>query len=105
MARANELATQAANAVSQRVFAAVMEGGVNVALDRWLMTLAYGEKTMSPTVSRMGRDEYVLSPAKLTEELRTGELGGDLSNQELSAIAQAALERIAGRVGGVRKAA
>jgi len=105
MTRANELATQAANAVSQRVFAAVMEEGVNMALDRWLITLAHGSKGVSPRVSRISRDEYVLSPAKLTENLRTGELGGDLSNQELSQIAQAALERIAGRVGGMRKAA
>jgi len=76
----------------------VTDESASVMLDRWLLTFDYGKTALSPKVTRINREDYVLSPVQLVKELRTGDLGGDLDNQELSTIAQAALERIAQRV-------
>jgi len=102
MGMAHVLATEAAAAVSKKVFAAVTNAGpgADIVHERWLLALSEREPGQPPvpSMTRLEGDVRALSVQDFIDGLRTGDMGDALSEHELSQVAHAALESIARRL-------
>jgi len=97
--QAHALALAAAHTVAQQVFTAAMDEDADFGLDRWILAVRHGDtgKPVNAIVKPIDRDAYVLSDTGFIEALAAGDVGVTLTNQELSRLAQVALQSIARR--------
>jgi len=98
--QAHVLALAAAHSVANQVFTVAMDEDADIGLDRWILAVGYGDKgkPVNTIVKPIDRDAYVLSDTGFIDALAAGDVGVTLTNQELSRLAQVALQRIARRV-------